>query len=405
MLYDKKPHTKNYQVGTLPNTTPLVETSFLPDDVCILARDVTSTVKERGIAERERDKQLLHKHYALDLPQETIPSEDYSRLFTQILENTHWDLAKQATHLASKLYLDIWDGPLVSKYKVTPVFISLLRAGTPIGVIMRRAMFELYGLKVPHFSVSIIRGIGIDTVALDIIRKSIPNPMFIFIDGWIGKGRISEELTQAMLNYQKNLDGIIPWCLAVISDPVGCADYSATTQDVTIPTACLNSTGCGLVSRSVYDPEIGSADLHGAKYYSEFEKHDRTYEMIDAVTDDIQRVSFTLEDSPNPIGSFMPNTKVAKEAYPACVSELMLRYKLPSVDYVKPGIGETTRVLLRRVPDCVVVNSSLINPEEKIPHIYQLCKEKAIGIEYAPLRSYYCCGIVKHIVGESMRDV
>jgi len=60
---------------------------------------------------------------------------------------------------------------------------------------------------------------------------------------------------------------------------------------------------------------------------------------------------------------------------------------------VKPSIGETTRVLLRRVPWKILVHS--MDDEENLGHIYQLAKEKNVDIEIYPLENYKACGLIK----------
>ena len=63
-----------------------------------------------------------------------------------------------------------------------------------------------------------------------------------------------------------------PADLAVLADRARCASLFGTREDVLIPSACLNSTVCGLVSRTVYTAGPRSAgqlprgeDLRGAR--------------------------------------------------------------------------------------------------------------------------------------------
>ena len=61
---------------------------------------------------------------------------------------------------------------------------------------------------------------------------------------------------------------------------------------------------------------------------------------------------------------------------------------------MKPGIGETTRVLLRRVPWRVLIDEKYKdNPE--LAHVVRLAKEKNVPIEYYSMKHYKCCGIIK----------
>ena len=69
---------------------------------------------------------------------------------------------------------------------------------------------------------------------------------------------------------------------------------------------------------------------------------------------------------------------------------------MQNINFIKPGIGETTRVLLRRVPWKVLINSK--NTESTgIEHIIRLCEEKNVPIEYRDIGEYVACGIVKDI--------
>lgn len=404
----------------------MVPTTFLPKDVTILAKDVSPVVAERGVSERERDKQLAGRHYSMDLPKEQAPTEEYSKIFEELLECHGEEVAYQVMGLCKGIY-----ERLLHLYKTsngyvlqTPVaFVSLLRAGTPIGVLVKRTMEILYGFSIPHYSVSIIRDVGIDINAMDHLSAEVMSAwhsdeanfdfwdediQYIFVDGWVGKGRIKQELEQAMFDYEQHLGYSIDWKFVTLSDPVGCTDVCASKFDTVIPTACLNSTACGLVSRSVFNPEfIGDDDFHGSKFYEEFRELDRTYDMINSVMEYVlkYRKEHTDDerDSDNSLAYFGNADSISY--IPACIQELRRKYNLPTIDYVKPGVGETTRVLLRRVPDRVLINSKFPSIQDKLPHIVQLCKEKQVPIEDADLGNYWCCGIIQHIVGERAGDI
>lgn len=71
-------------------------------------------------------------------------------------------------------------------------------------------------------------------------------------------------------------------------------------------------------------------------------------------------------------------------------------FDIRNINYIKPGIGETTRVLLRRVPWKVVIDERYKNARE-LDHIRQLSLEKNVGIEYVHLNNYKCCGLIKQL--------
>ena len=79
------------------------------------------------------------------------------------------------------------------------------------------------------------------------------------------------------------------------------------------------------------------------------------------------------------------------------VENIKRDYKIHNINFIKPGIGETTRVLLRRIPYKILVK----NKEDKaLKHILVLAKEKNVPVETYPLSAYKCCGIIKN-----MKDV
>ena len=71
-------------------------------------------------------------------------------------------------------------------------------------------------------------------------------------------------------------------------------------------------------------------------------------------------------------------------------------FGISELQLIKPGIGETTRVLLRRVPWKVLIDARYRNNPE-LGHIVRLAEEKQVPIEFYPLRHYKCCGIIKKL--------
>ena len=67
-----------------------------------------------------------------------------------------------------------------------------------------------------------------------------------------------------------------------------------------------------------------------------------------------------------------------KESGIAEVQKIAECYSISDINLVKPGIGETTRVLLRRVPWKILVHS--LDDFEHLGHIYQLAKEKGVAV-------------------------
>lgn len=81
----------------------------------------------------------------------------------------------------------------------------------------------------------------------------------LFVDGWIGKGAILNELKKDISAYKGVSSDI-----AVIADPANVTQLCGTHDDILIPSSCLNSTVSGLISRTfLRDDIIGKDDFHG----------------------------------------------------------------------------------------------------------------------------------------------
>lgn len=199
------------------------------------------------------------------------------------------------------------------------------------------------------------------------------------MDGWIGKGAIQNTLKEAL----RDFPGVDPE-LAVVADPAGVTKLCGTHEDLLIPSSCLNSTVSGLVSRTfLRDDVIKEEDFHGAVYYEELKDSDLSYEFIHAIESEFQQNSQTENK---------PLTCYGIDE----VKELAEKFQVNDLNFIKPGIGETTRVLLRRVPwKVLIAEDSATDP--CLDSIKQLAKEKGVPVEYYPLKNYKACGIIKEL--------
>lgn len=255
---------------------------------------------------------------------------------------------------------------------------------------MKRWARQARGLDVSHYAVSIVRGRGIDTVALDHIVARHDASSVLFVDGWTGKGAISRELVAALAEYEQATGVQLDPTLAVLADTGSCTTMWGTRDDFLIPSACLNSTVSGLVSRTVLnDALIGPGQFHGAKFYAELAPHDVSGLFVDAVT-----------------GAFPPAADaddIRAEAQARCAAEpprwtgwatvekLAEEFGIGSVNLVKPGVGETTRVLLRRVPWKILVAPGA---GADLRHIEALAAARGVPTEEYPGLDYSCVGLI-----------
>ena len=359
----------------------LVKTSYRSDDVTILLKDISGLITPLPTEEREKLNQS-GIHYSEMLPLEYKPTEKYMEIYNEALATLSYKTANATAILADKLY---------EKYGKNLVLVSLARAGTPIGILIKRFLQHKYQIIVPHYSISIIRGKGIDTNAMNYIVDKHGSYGIQFVDGWIGKGAINSVLNEAceFLKAQDNKFSQLDSTLAVLSDPAFITDLCGTHEDFLIPSACLNSTVSGLISRTfLRDDIISSTDFHGAIYYGELQNEDKSNEFIDTVCSYFENIDYNHFDK---VSIFIPVGRTGLDE----VMDIAKDFGLTDITKIKPGVGETTRVLLRRIPYCVLVRS--LNDIEKFPHIKRLCEEKNIPVKEYPLKMYNVCGIIKKI--------
>ncbi|MEK5529115.1 cysteine protease StiP family protein [Viridibacillus sp. FSL R5-0468] len=357
--------------------------SYQPDDCVFLLRDLSKQSLEMSNEERER---LIQSgtHYSEMLPIEYQPSKEYLKLF-------HQTLAAYAKRIAIAVGV-VAEQINMQKGLENLVLVSLARAGTPIGVLIKRYLQEHYHENIPHYSISIIRGKGFDETAISYILEKHPDANIQFIDGWTGKGAITKELDQSCMIYNEKHGTLIESDLAVLADPGHCSSLYGTREDFLIPSACLNSTVSGLVSRTISnDNLLEKEDFHGAKFYQELKDDDVSNLYVDEISvyfqhiaDEVRSilVERLLEDT--------TPTWLGMKAVEAIQKEM----EIPDVNLIKPGIGETTRVLLRRVPWKILINPTCIDDLE---HVLLLAKDKNIPIEEYPNMSYSCCGLIKRV--------
>ena len=230
-----------------------MRSTFRQSDVVLSLKDISGLVEPLPAEVRERHIQN-GTHYCEMLPLEYEPSEKYMAAYRSALKNYARTTAAAIASLAEKIYSLKGD---------SLVIVSLARAGTPIGVLIKRYLEKKYCVQLAHYSISIIRGRGIDKNALGYILAHHNAEAVQFVDGWIGKGAILGELVKELRDFpQLSSD------LAVVSDPANLTDLCGTHEDFLIPSSCLNATVTGLISRTFLRHDIiGNTDFHGAAFW------------------------------------------------------------------------------------------------------------------------------------------
>jgi hypothetical protein len=361
--------------------------SYRAEEVAWLLTDLSQLALEAPIAEREEAIQSGAAHYAESLPIEYQPSAAYQRLYTQALAESA-DRVAEAVGIVTELVL--------ARRGPASVLVSLARAGTPIGILMRRWARFAHSLTLPHYTMSIVRGRGLDAVALAYLAQHHDPADIVFVDGWTGKGAIARELAAAVGT--ANLESGYPDGrgfsaeLAVLADAGSCVHTFGTRQDYLIPSACLNSTVSGLVSRTVLNSDLlRSGRFHGAKFYAELATADVSNEFLDAISGRFSRVAAVVRDSVGAVRSGAVDTSPTWRGW-AEVAALARRYGVSDLNLIKPGVDETTRVLLRRVPWRVLVRD---DAAVDLAHVRLLAAERGVPVEPVPGLGYSCLGLIR----------
>jgi hypothetical protein len=349
--------------------------SYAPDEVGWLLQDFSHVVLEAPTEEREEAIQSGGAHYAESLPVEYQPSEAYQELFRAALDASAARIAR-AVGAVTEIVL--------AERSPRPVLVSLARAGTPVGVLMRRWARQAHGLDLPHYAVSIVRGRGIDEVALRWLAAHHDPADAVFVDGWTGKGAISRELADALHRHP----GFDPR-IAVLADPGRCVDTYGTRDDFLIPSACLNSTVSGLVSRTVLRADlVGPDDFHGAKFYRELADSDVSALFVDAVS---ARFADVADDAVADAKRLAAADRAPTWEGWAAVERISEEYGIHDVNLVKPGVGETTRVLLRRVPWRILARRGA---GADLDHVRLLAGQRGAPVEEVDDLPYSCVGLI-----------
>lgn len=349
--------------------------SYLLSEVTLLLDIVSAdSVNDISPTQKEALIQSGQRHYSDMLTLEKPPSATHEALYNQALMAGKQRMANDVTNLAFSLH-QLFHACVSASQPL--ILVSLVRAGLPIGVLLQKALSDAsasYALASQHYGVSIIRDRGLDPVALQYILQQHPRSPIVFVDGWTGKGAIYGELQrslakitdkrqQAQLFHQG--DGVIP--LVTLADPAGVAWLSASNDDWLMPASLLNSTVSGLISRTLYrEPSDG---LHQAVYYDKLQPWDRSGEFIQTI-DALRQQT--------PLSTPLTGKLLPIFATQSVIDDLAARFAISNRNRIKPTIAEATRAILRRDPECVLVNEMADGQDTAL--LRHLCEEKNIQL-------------------------
>jgi hypothetical protein len=131
---------------------------------------------------------------------------------------------------------------------------------------------------------------------------------------------------------------------------------------------------------------LAPGQFHGAKCYRELAGEDVSMLFVDTIT---ERFAAVAAD----VARDWPRRQVADRtptwAGWAEVQRLSTEHGIGDATLVKPGVGETTRVLLRRVPWAV-----LVRPDADLAHVRLLAQQRGVPVREVPGLAYSCVGLI-----------
>jgi hypothetical protein len=353
--------------------------SYHPRDVRFLLKVVD--LAPTPVAEKERLIQSGRRHYSEMIGPEGPPAPEYLSIFHEAMEREEGRFARDLLILAGRVAGRIPEGEIT--------LVSLARAGTPVGALLGRILRGHLRRDVVHYSVSIIRDRGIDEVALEYVLGRHAPGTVVFVDGWTGKGMIARELRRSVARFNARHGVELNAGLFCVADLCGEAEGAATADDYLIPSSILGATVSGLVSRSILNADVvGPGDFHGCIFYNELIPHDLSRWFLDVVSEEVSRQTRAGEGIAEPL----PGRELLRMRSERLLAEVRREFGIEDPNHVKPGIGEATRVLLRRVPGALLLRDPS-TPE--VAHLLHLARAKGVPVTTRPDLPYRAVALIK----------
>lgn len=354
--------------------TPFFSGSYSSADCIFLLNPVD--FEELSVSEKDLRIRQKVSHYSETLTKETAPSAETMVLHSEAIARNGAKLAQACVSLAAAMHTQLGNKIAV---------VSLARAGTPIGVVVSRILRER-GVACPHFSISVVRDKGADLAALKYIWDALgPEYAVAFVDGWTGKGVISGEIANSVHIFNKQTGANFPDKIWVVSDLGGSAGWSADYNDWLIPSCMLNSTISGLVSRTLVLSDHKPGTFHSCKYLGHLAGIDVSNEFVDTI--------FNLTKGLTPVPLALAQGKHCnKQLMQETLRRLMQIADVSDKNWVKLGIGEATRVLLRRVPELLWLRNIV---DADTVHLVELATLRGVPIQVDASLEFKAAALIK----------
>ncbi|QND69323.1 cysteine protease StiP family protein (plasmid) [Mesorhizobium loti] len=358
-------------------TSKILSGTYRSTDVTFLLKLVT--LEPIDDASKETAIQSGLRHYSEMISSESAPEAGYMAIFYEAMSVGAARMGREVAALARSISNQI-KGPIT--------LASLVRAGVPLGVLLKRALSRM-GKDVQHFGISVIRDRGIDSNAMRHIIERRPIEGLLFVDGWTGKGAISTELERSFHSFSAQ-----PPKLVVLSDPCGRAWLAASAEDWLIPSGILGSTVSGLISRSILNEDvIGPEDFHGTVLWDHLVSHD----ISAAFVDNVWAHAVTALDQTNDLAQRMDNDRSSHQRRSReAINRVAAQFAVENINRIKPGIAEATRAILRRKPQVVLLSSV---EDADLAALRHLIRERKVPFQVVPknIQPYRAITLIKKV--------
>jgi hypothetical protein len=128
-------------------------------------------------------------------------------------------------------------------------------------------------------------------------------------------------------------------------------------------------------------------------YYRGFEPHDLSRWLLDALWEEMQRQWDAVLR--RPLDAWGPAQRSRLHQRSAeFLADVRRRYGVENENHIKPGIGETTRVLLRRIPERLLLRQAGLPETEHLEH---LARDKEVAITLDPGLPYRAAALIQEL--------
>lgn len=317
---------------------------------------------------------------------EFIADQAYEALFIDAVRHNAPRLARDVAQLANHLHR-------TRTGQIT--LVTLIRAGTPTGVLLHRALRHL-GHSSTHYSISAVRDRGIDPAALDHILARHPADSIVFVDGWTGKGFIAQELAESLALYNESRNTTLQPSLAVLADLAGVAALAASGDDYLIPFSMMLAPVCGMIGGSFLNCDGGEFDQ--CLYFDRLVKNDFSGWFVKYMDEFVRHA---LEDQTQLKWNDVIRAELRRRS-DLFVEQCIQRFQLPGGrNAVKPGICEANRALLTRNVSMALLVRNPAEDARDLRNLYRLAGEKSVPVvQWAEMP--YRAGVVLNPVPSTM---